>query len=132
MALTSNVGFTVSLEYDSSYDTPAAASSVTGSWLFGGRSGSYFLDPDTVSVDDTGLFTLSQTDCETSGQIVPRPGGKNVYDMNLTSSGSGCAAGQSALKGIAILDASETPNIFLGLALNSDKSDGLIIAGIKQ
>ena len=122
----------VSLTYNPVYDSKASAADVLGTWSFVGRSGSYSLIPDTIKIDAAGKFSLTQSNCTTSGSIVPRASGKNVFNVSLTSSGSGCAAGQSSLTGVAFLDKSATPYKFVSLALNSNKSDGLIVIGTKQ
>lgn len=133
MSLTSSGGtVTASLTYSSSYETAATASGVTGTWSYIGRSRGYTLIPANITIDATGNFTLSQTTCATSGSIVPRPGGKNVYNITLTTSGGGCAAGQSTLTGVTYLDTTVTPNKFFALALTSGKDDGLIVIGTKQ
>ena len=131
MSLTGS-GVTAALTYQSSYDTPATAAAVMGTWSFTGRSGSYSLIPGSVTIDGSGTFFLNQDDCMTTGSIVPRSGGKNIYNINLSSSGIGCAAGQSTLSGVTYLDTSVTPNKFLILALTTNKSDGLIVIGTKQ
>ena len=122
----------VPLVYQSYYDTPATAAGVTGTWSFTGRSGSYTLIPGTITVDSAGRFTLNQTNCVTSGSIVPRPSGKNVYNVSLSAVGSGCAVGQSSMSGVALLDTTVTPNKFLSLALTASKNDGVIVIGTKR
>jgi hypothetical protein len=128
----SNSTTSVSMSYRSSYDTPATASAVTGTWSFIGRSSSYSLIPGSITVDGSGNFNLIQSNCTTTGRIIPRAGGKNIYSVNLASSGVGCAAGQTTLSGIAYLDTSVNPNKFLSLALTPGKNDGLIVIGTKQ
>lgn len=133
MSLTSSGGtVTSSLTYSSTYETAATAAGVTGTWSYVGRSRSYSLIPANITIDAQGNFTLSQTNCATSGSIVPRAGGKNVYNITLTAVGSGCAAGQSTLTGVTYLDTSVTPNKFIALALNSNKDDGVVVIGTKQ
>jgi hypothetical protein len=128
----SNSSGTLPLTYSSSYETAATSAAITGTWSYVGRSGGYTLLPANITVNGSGNFTLSQTNCATSGSIVPRSGGKNVYNITLTSVGSGCAAGQSTLTGVTYLDTTVTPNKFLALALTSSKNDGLIVIGTKQ
>jgi hypothetical protein len=128
----SGSGVTLPLTYQASYDTAATAGAVTGTWSFIGRSGSYELVPGSITVDGSGQFTLNQTNCVTSGSIVPRSGGKNVYNVTLSAVGSSCVAGQSSMSGIAYVDTTVTPNKFLTLALTSNKSDGVIVLGTKQ
>ncbi len=130
--LLTDSGVTLPLTYKTEYDTPATAAAAMGTWSFEGRSGLYTLIPDSITIDGAGRFVLNQTDCVTTGSIVPRPGGKNIYNFSLSSSGIGCAVGQSTLSGITYLDTSVIPNKLLALALTSDKSDGLIVLGTKQ
>lgn len=127
----SSPSVSVSLAYSATYETPATAAAIAGTWSFIGRSSDYELVPGSITVDGSGNFTLSQTNCTTSGSIVPRPGGKNIYNVTLTSSGSSCAVGTTSLAGIAYLDTSASPNRFLALGLTSAKDDGLIVIGTK-
>jgi hypothetical protein len=132
MSLRSGAGVTLPLTYQSSYDSAASAAAVMGTWSFIGRSGSYTLVPGFITVNGSGQFILNQTNCVTSGSIVPRSGGKNVYNVTLTAAGSGCAVGQSSLSGVAYVDTAVTPNKFLSLALTSNQGDGVIVIGTKQ
>lgn len=125
------VGTTVSLSYRPMYETAATSAAIVGTWNFIGRSRSYSLIPGTIVVDGAGNFTLNQTNCVTTGSVVPRSGGKNVYNLTLSTAGSGCAAGQTSMSGIAILDTSVTPNKFLSLALTPNKGDGVIVIGTR-
>lgn len=128
----SNTTGSVPLRYVASYDTPATAAAIAGTWSFTGRSGSYSLIPATITISNAGTFTLVQPGCTSSGSVVPRPGGKNIYNITLTTSGTGCAVGQSSLSGVLNLDTTVTPNRFLSLALTPSKNDGLIVIGTKQ
>ena len=121
----------VSLRYMPQYDTPATAAAISGNWSFIGRSGAYTLLPGLISVSSSGAFTLNQSNCVTTGSIVPRSSGKNVYNVTLTSVGSSCAVGQSSMGGVAYLDTSVIPNKFLSLALTASKGDGVIVIGTR-
>jgi hypothetical protein len=90
------------------------------------------LIPGAITIDSTGRFVLNQTNCITTGSIVPRSGGKNIYNITLSSTGSGCAVGQGTLSGVTHIDTSVTPNKLLALSLTPSKSDGLIVIGTKQ
>jgi len=127
-----NARVSVPLTYRTSYDTPATPSAIAGIWSYVGRTGSYTLVPATITINSTGNFTLVQSTCTTSGAIVPRVGGKNVYNITLTSSGICGAAGQSTWSGVLIVDTTVTPNKFLSLALTPSKNDGLIVIGTKM
>lgn len=122
----------VALTYDSDYDTPASLSSLAGSYSFTGRSGAYSLVPGNVTIDANGAFTLAQTACAISGTMTPRPNGKSVFNVVLTSAGLNCAASIASLAGVAFVDTSATPRQLRLLALNADRTDGLIVLGTKQ
>jgi hypothetical protein len=129
--LSSRSGLQASLTYGPAYDTPATAAAIAGTWSFIGRSAAFNLVPGSVTVDGSGNFTLSQTGCTSAGSIVPRAGGKNIYNINLTSSGPNCVLGYNSLSGVAYLDTNVTPNRFLALGLTPSKSDGLIVIGTR-
>jgi hypothetical protein len=131
MSLTGN-NVSVPVTYQTAYDTPATAAAITGTWAFTGRSGSYSLIPGSITIDSAGRFVLNQTNCVTSGSVVPRSNGKNIYNLTLSASGVGCAAGQTTMSGIVYLDATVTPNKFLSLALTPSKNDGVIVIGTKR
>ena len=132
MSLTSTNGVSVPLTYSSTYDTAATAAAATGTWSFIGRSGLYSLVPGSITINGSGAFTLNQTNCTTVGTLVPRSGGKNIYNLNLTASGTLCVAGQSSMAGVAYIDTSVTPNKFVSLALTPSKNDGVVVIGTKQ
>jgi len=126
----SGSGVTTQLTYNPTYD--ATASPVTGSWAFNGRSSTYALAPATVTINNTGGFVLNQTNCSTTGNLTQRATGKNIYNINLTSVGIGCAIGQSSISGVAYIDTTTNPNRMLILALTSTKNDGLVIIATRQ
>jgi len=131
MSLTGN-NVSLPAKYQTAYDTPATAAAITGTWTFTGRSNSYSLIPGSITIDSAGRFVLNQTNCVTSGSVVPRSNGKNIYNLTLSASGVGCAAGQTTMSGIVYLDATVTPNKFLSLALTPSKNDGVIVIGTKR
>lgn len=131
MSLTGS-GVSVPLTYQATYDTAATSAAFAGTWSFIGRSGSYTLVPGSITINSSGAFTLSQTGCTTTGSVVPRTGGKNVYNLTLSGSGVNCVAGQSTMSGVAYIDTSVTPNKFLSLALIPSKTDGVVVIGTKQ
>jgi hypothetical protein len=127
---TSTQGASVSLSYDAIYDIPASSANAVGTWDYVGRSLLNVLTPAAVTIDGSGAFSLTQTNCNSSGSITPRPNGKNVFNVSITSVGSGCATGFSTLTGVAFLDVDE--GFVLILALTANKSDGLIILADKR
>lgn len=77
------------------YSAPALLADITGSWTgttLGGAISSF-------TIGNTGSFSVSNAGCVTSGTVVPRPSGKNVFDLSVvvaTSSACGGNAGLSA------------------------------------
>jgi len=132
MSLSSTNGVTVPLTYSSTYDTAATAAAAAGTWTFVGRSRAYSLVPGSITINGSGAFTLTQSNCSTVGTFVPRSGGKNIYTLNLSSVGSSCAVGQSSMAGVAYIDTTVIPNKFVSLALTPNKDDGVIVIGTKQ
>lgn len=130
MTLTSATS-TVTLAYEPQYTTPATAAAIAGTWTYFGRSTNYQLTPNTFTIDSSGNFTITEATCTTTGSFVPRPGGKWVYDLSLTSTGSLCAV-PGAASGVGYLNTSATPNQFVAMGLNTAKSDGLVVVGNKQ
>ena len=128
----SGTGVTLPLTYQVAYDTAATSAALVGNWAFTGRSGSYTLLPGVISINSSGVFALNQTNCVSTGSIVPRPSGKNIYNVNISATGSGCAAGQTTMSGIAYLDTTVTPNKFLSMTLTPSKNDGVIVIGTRQ
>ena len=131
MAL-SNASGTLPLKYQATYDTAATAAAIAGTWSFVGRSGSYTLIPATINISASGNFSLVQPTCTSIGTVAPRAGGKNIYNINITTAGTACATGQSSLAGVLTVDTTVTPNKFIALALTPNKADGLIVIGTKQ
>jgi hypothetical protein len=132
MNLTSSLGGTASLVYQSSYDRPPAP--ILGTWSFVGRSRYSQVAPGVITFDSNGRFVLNEPNCLTTGVATPRATGKNVYNLTMSASGSGCGGGQNSWSwsGVAYVDATTTPNKVLALALTPDKSDGLIVLGTRQ
>jgi hypothetical protein len=131
MSLSSANNGTVTLAYDATYDTAASQASATGTWGYQGRSGGYYLTPDTVTIDSSGAFTISQTSCTSTGTVTPRSSGKNAFSVSITSVGAGCAV-PGEVTGLGHIDTAKTPNTLLIFALKADKTDGIMVVGAKQ
>ena len=79
------------------------------------------------------LKVNSHKGCPTLGTVLPRSSGKNIYNINVTFTGTNCALGNGGTaSGIFVLDRTVTPNIALTLALTPNKQDGFIGIGTKQ
>lgn len=129
----SNRGSTISLTYDSSYDTAASLTTVAGNYTVSGVSAAGSADNVPMTITSGGLVTVTGTGCSASGTVAPRSSGKNVYNISMTFTGNNCALGNGGTaSGIFVLDRSVTPNIALSLALTPNKQDGFIAVGEKN
>lgn len=110
------------------YNTPALLSSVVGSWnlttlLTGERV--------MLNVAPNGAFNATSTfGCSFSGALVPRPSGKNVFNMALTFGPAPCLLSGQPASGIALvvpLPTGGTQLIFAGT--NTDRNVGTVAFG---
>lgn len=110
------------------YDTPATLSSVAGDWELESPEGL----SASVVVSASGAVSGSTPEgCVFSGTVVPRPSGKNVYNVSVAFGGAPCLAPDSVVKGIAIstlLDDGATRQLLLA-GMNGDRSLGLFMYG---
>ncbi len=129
----SNNGSTINLAYNSYYDQGVTAADIAGSYTLSGRSARYSIPAMTFTIGSTGNFTIVQTGCTTTGTATPRASGKAIVNVTATGTGVSCALSSGvAMNGIAVLDKSVTPNSLYFIALNSAKTDGLILLGNKN
>ncbi|MDR0577511.1 MAG: hypothetical protein LBI87_08255 [Candidatus Accumulibacter sp.] len=110
------------------YNTPANLADISGSW--------YLDAPDAgvvVSIDPSGSFTgLSAYGCFMSGNIVPRPSGKNVFNVTIWFSGSPCDLANQTATGIASaypLSNGRTHLIVAGM--DASRSYGAVLFGTR-
>lgn len=81
------------------YDTPASLTTITGTWTASTLQG------EVVSLDvaSNGAFTtFSNLGCTASGNVSPRPSGKNVFNVFLTFGPAPCALPGQTATGIAV------------------------------
>ncbi|PXW94525.1 hypothetical protein C7444_11316 [Sphaerotilus hippei] len=111
------------------YGTPAVPGTVTGSWTTTSLSG----ERVTVDITPGGTFTAtSSLGCSLSGTIVPRPSGKNVFNVAVTFGASPCALPSQAASGIAIAYPLPTGRTQLLVAVvNPARTAGLALVGTK-
>ncbi len=111
------------------YNAPAVLSQITGTWSLMGLDGT----PVIVDIASTGSFTGTNAGCSTSGTITPRPSGKNLSDVTLTSGAAPCVAPGSVSTGIAVtyLIPSSGSRELVVAGVNSDRSAGNALFGIK-
>lgn len=96
------------------YNTAALLSSVSGAWPLTSLTG----EGISLNVSSTGAFTaISSLGCSFSGTIVPRPSGKNVFNVSMSFGSSPCVLAEQPASGIAIvypLATGRTQLIFAG------------------
>jgi hypothetical protein len=116
---------TFSMVYNTAYDTPATLSAITGTY-----TGTYYTGaPVTMAVTSTGVVNGTSTNCSFTGTALPRSTGKNVYNVNLTFTGSQCAPGAGTASGIAVLGTSNGSTYIYTAGINSAKTNGFFWIG---
>ncbi len=129
---TGSSGNTSDLAYDTNYDQSVTAAEIAGSYTLSGRTALYSISDLTFTVGANGAFTIVDGGCTTTGTVTPRASGKAVINVNATGTGS-CVLGNGvSLSGIAVLNKARTPNTLSVIALNSAKTDGLVLIGRKN
>jgi hypothetical protein len=129
---TSNNGSTINLAYNPYYDQGVTAAEIAGSYTLSGRTARYSITNMTFTIGANGSFTIVDNGCTTTGTATPRASGKAIVNVTATGTGT-CVLGSGvALSGIAVLDKTTTPNTLSVIALNSGKTDGLVLLGRKN
>lgn len=104
------------------YNTPALLSDIVGTWSDHNTT--------TVTVDASGNFTGTASDCSFTGTVVPDTA-KNFFRVTLTFGGSPCEKANQTLHGIAVdylLSDGVTRQLIFG---GSSGNAGVVFAGTK-
>lgn len=80
------------------YNTAPILTDIVGNWTLSGLDGT----SASVSIGSNGSFAGSNAGCLISGNFTPRPSGKNVFDVTVTSGPSPCIAPGSTSTGVGI------------------------------
>ncbi len=129
---TSNNGSTINLAYNPYYDQGVTAAEIAGNYTLSGRIARFSITNMSFTIGANGNFTIVDGGCTTTGVATPRASGKAIVNVTATGVGN-CALGNGVLlSGIAVLDKSTTPNTLSVIALNSGKTDGLVLLGRKN
>jgi hypothetical protein len=112
-----------------SYGTPAALSSVAGSWSVRLSTN----ESATLTVSTTGAVTIqSSGGCRSSGTVKPRASGKNVFDVAVTFGGPPCLLPTTAVSGIAaVYPLANGRTQLLAAARDGAQTAGFLAAGIR-
>lgn len=115
---------TFSAGFEPSYDTPATAAAVQGTWRGRLSSGESY----AINVTTSGALSgAGSSGCTFTGSIAPRAGGKAVYDVSVTFNGGVCLLGTQTIRGIGVIGgASQQPALFTA-ALNATRSAGFVL-----
>lgn len=109
------------------YDTAANLASVAGSWSFiSSADQSMRLQ---VAADGT-LSGTGVTGCTLSGNLTPRPSGKNVFNAALRF-GSACAQPDLAASGVAIVVVEDGQPVLMVMGQSADRMIGTIAVGTR-
>lgn len=117
------------------YQKPASITEISGNWgqsFAITASGQILTTAIPVKVGgafEFGMLSLSEftvettTICNLTGTVVPRPSGKNVFNVNLSASGNGCAIAGQSYNGVAVpyLDKTNAPRLQI-MTLNAGKN----------
>lgn len=115
---------TFSAAYDASYDTPATAAAVSGTWRGRLASG------ETYSINvaaDGSLTGAGSSGCAFTGSIVPRPSGKAVYNVTVRFNGGVCLLGTQTIGGIAAIAGAGASAVLYAAALNGARNAGFVV-----
>jgi hypothetical protein len=121
--------------FDPAYDTPPSPPNLAGT--YDGKSGTpengaEGVESTTLTVDSKGVFIESSgiaNSCSFSGTMTPRVRG-NIFDLSVTFGVVPCLHPGETLAGIAYFDV--VNNHLLAAALTSDRSDVVLITGIRR
>jgi hypothetical protein len=106
------------------YDQAASVSAIVGTWPIVTASN----EPGTMSVAANGTFTGTLGGCTLGGTLVPRPSGKNVFNLSINFTGPGDCTFTAS--GIAYSTISTTGSTILWLGLaNAARTDGGSLRG---
>lgn len=112
------------------YFLPASVSDISGSWPVSLTTG----ETGTLSVNAAGGLTLSSPrGCTGTGALVPRPSGKNVFNLTLTFGAAPCVLPGATFTGVAYVSSVSlsTQKQLTGLAHNSAQTLGLLMLGAR-
>ena len=127
---TGSTGGSLSLAYDSTYNTPASLATVAGNYVGWGVTKSTPSQSVVFTINSAGAISSTGVNCSVAGSVTPRSSGKNVYNVSTTFTGSACALGNgTTTTGVATLVSLGSVNRLIMMTLNSGKTDGYIVNG---
>jgi len=110
------------------YNTPATMSTITGHWEVTDLEG----DTYALNIGTDGNFSGTGSGCNFTGNMAPRPSGKNVFNVTLTFGGAPCALPGQSASGIALASPIAGGHTQLQVvAVDSSKQYGAAVAGTR-
>lgn len=110
------------------YNTPASLSTIAGQWSMTDLAGETL----ALNVGANGAFTGGGGGCTFSGNITPRPSGKNVFNVTMTFGGAPCALPEQSASGIAVASTGTGGRTQLAVAaIDSTKQYGAVALGTR-
>lgn len=127
-ATSTGSGLTTNLIYNNSYNTPATLVNIAGNYVGWGITRDTLAQTLTFQVNSAGVITGSVPGCSVSGTVLPRAGGKNVFNVSTTFVGNQCALGSgTTTSGVATLDSASGVNRLFIMTLNGAKTNGYVV-----
>ena len=131
ISMATSLGTAFNGVYGITYSTPASLATLAGTFTGQALTGKTAPQVASVTISPTGQVSIPATfGCATSGTVAPRPSGKNIFDLNVTFTGSTCALGNGGTaKGVLYYDSAIKQ--ILAMGMNTGKTDGFIAFGVK-
>ncbi|MBL8324109.1 MAG: hypothetical protein JNJ89_04030 [Rubrivivax sp.] len=109
------------------YGLPASPSALAGTWTISLGAG----QSATLVVNPAGAFTLTLQGCVSTGSMLPRASGKNVFNLTLTTGTATCASPGVTYTGVAYVSSIGLGNAnqLTLLARNTAQTAGLVLVG---
>lgn len=127
-----NTGGTINLAYNPYYEQSITAADIAGTYVLSGRTARYAITNLSFTIAANGSFTIVDAGCTTTGTVTPRSAGKVVANVSFTGTGNCILGNGVTLSGIAVMDKTTTPKSMSVIALNSSKTDGMVLIGTKS
>lgn len=104
------------------HDQAASLAAIAGSWPYQGSG-----TTGTLTISAAGALSGKFEDCDVTGSLTPRPGGKNVFNVSISVGGGSCSFSGT---GIAYATTSTTgmAQLWLGF-MNAARNDGGFVLG---
>lgn len=110
------------------YDAAASLADVQGDWTLDELG----FGKVTIDVEANGVFTGAGGGCIFSGLIVPRPSGKNVFDVTINYQNDPCPADNQSLQGVGMLQTVGGSQQFIIGAVTSFRGDATGTAAVQR